>query len=91
MKKDQQGSKLKLKKSSWKKYALEFLMVFAAITLGFFADNQREKWGENSRGVQYAHRLVEDLDLDSIRMELLLPYTSLKGILRTNPYLPIVW
>ena len=61
--------KTKTKKSSWKKYAMEFLMVFAAITLGFFAENQREKWGENARGVQYAQRLVKDLDLDSIRME----------------------
>lgn len=61
--------KTKTKKSSWKKYAMEFLMVFAAITLGFFAENQREKWGENTRGVQYAQRLLKDLDLDSIRME----------------------
>jgi len=44
-------------------------MVFAAITLGFFAENQRERWGETARGVQYAQRMVEDLDLDSIRME----------------------
>ena len=69
MKKDLSDSTNKSKKSSWKKYAMEFLMVFAAISLGFFADNQREKWGENTRGVQYAQRLVEDLDLDSIRME----------------------
>lgn len=69
MKKELQETKVKSKKSNWKKYVLEFLMVFAAITLGFFADNQREKWGENARGVQYAQRLVEDLDLDSIRME----------------------
>ena len=59
----------KKKTSSWKRYGMEFLMVFAAITLGFFADNQREKWSETARGVQYAQRLVEDLDLDSIRME----------------------
>lgn len=59
-------------------------MVFAAITLGFFADNQREKWGENSRGVQYAHRLVEDLDLDSIRMEeVKANYTSRKQQINT--------
>ena len=69
MKNDLQDSTNKSKKSNWKKYAMEFLMVFAAISLGFFADNQREKWGENTRGVQYAQRLVEDLDLDSIRME----------------------
>lgn len=61
--------KTRTKKSSWKKYAMEFLMVFAAITLGFFAENQRERWSETARGVQYAQRLVEDLDLDSIRME----------------------
>lgn len=61
--------KTKTKKSSWKKYAMEFLMVFAAITLGFFAENQRERWSETARGLQYAQRLVEDLDLDSIRME----------------------
>jgi hypothetical protein len=69
MKKDLQDSTNKSKKSSWKKYAMEFLMLFAAITLGFFAENQRERWGETARGVQYAQRLVEDLDLDSIRME----------------------
>ena len=69
MKKDLSDSTNKSKKSSWKKYSMEFLMLFAAISLGFFADNQRENWGENTRGVQYAQRLVEDLDLDSIRME----------------------
>jgi len=69
MKKELQDIKVKSKKSSWQKYVMEFLMVFAAITLGFFAENQRERWGETARGVQYAQRMVEDLDLDSIRME----------------------
>lgn len=76
--------KTKTKKSSWEKYAMEFLMVFAAITLGFFAENQREKWGENTRGVQYAQRLVKDLDLDSIRMEeVKASYTSRKQQINT--------
>ena len=69
MKEDLSDSTNESKKSSWKKYAMEFLMVFAAITLGFFAENQRERWSETARGVQYAQRLVADLDLDSIRME----------------------
>ena len=60
MKKELQDPMMKSKKSSWKKYAMEFLMVFAAISLGFFADNQREKWGENTRGDQYEQRLVKE-------------------------------
>lgn len=78
MKKEFQGSKMKPKKSNWKKYAMEFLMLFAAISLGFFAENQRERWGETARGVQYAQRLVEDLDLDSIRMEEVMVNYALK-------------
>lgn len=78
MKKELQGSKMKPKKSSWKKYAMEFILLFAAISLGFFAENQRERWGETARGVQYAQRLVEDLDLDSIRMEEVMVNYALK-------------
>jgi hypothetical protein len=68
---------------------MEFLMVFAAITLGFFADNQREKWGETARGVQYAQRLVEDLDLDSIRMEEVKANYDLKE-LQINTLIPLM-
>jgi hypothetical protein len=79
----------KKKTPSWKRYGMEFLMVFAAITLGFFADNQREKWGETARGVQYAQRLVEDLDLDSIRMEEVKANYDLKE-LQINTLIPLM-
>jgi hypothetical protein len=81
--------KTKTKKSSWKKYAMEFLMVFAAITLGFFAENQRERWSETARGVQYAQRLVEDLDLDSIRMEEVNANYTLK-VKQINTLIPLM-
>jgi hypothetical protein len=79
----------KKKTPSWKRYGMEFLMVFAAITLGFFADNQREKWGETARGVQYDQRLVEDLDLDSIRMEEVKANYDLKE-LQINTLIPLM-
>jgi hypothetical protein len=53
---------------NWKEYGMEFLMLFAAVTLGFFAENQRESIGEKERGIEYSQRLIEDLDLDSLRM-----------------------
>jgi hypothetical protein len=36
---------------NWKEYGMEFLMLFAAVTLGFFAENQRESLGEKERGI----------------------------------------
>lgn len=63
---------------NWKEYGMEFLMLFAAVTLGFFAENQRESLGEKERGVEYAERLIEDLNLDSSRMEEVMANYQLK-------------
>lgn len=63
---------------NWKEYGMEFLMLFAAVTLGFFAENQRESLGEKERGVEYAERLIEDLNLDSTRMEEVMANYQLK-------------
>ena len=65
-------------KDSLKSYALEFLSFFAAVTLGFITENQREKWSENERGVQYAIRQIEDIDLDCIRLDEVTENYSLK-------------
>jgi hypothetical protein len=64
-------------------------MLFAAITLGFFAENQRERWSETARGVRYAQRLVEDLDLDSIRMEEVKANYAVKE-LQINTLIPLM-
>lgn len=74
---------------NWKEYGMEFLMLFAAVTLGFFAENQRESLGEKERGVEYAERLIEDLYLDSTRMNEVLENYELK-IEQINTLIPLM-
>lgn len=38
---------LKHERKPWKKYFLEFLMIFLAVTMGFFAETIREKIARN--------------------------------------------
>jgi len=53
-------------------YLFEFLMLFLAVTAGFFADNLREANVEHHRELKYMHTLAEDLkgdinEIDRIR------------------------
>jgi hypothetical protein len=50
----------------FKEHFLEFFMLFLAVTLGFFAENQREHFVERHRETQYMESLVEDLKNDTI-------------------------
>jgi hypothetical protein len=52
----------------WKEYLTEFIMLFAAVTLGFFAENQREHYVEGHRAVQYMESFMEDLAKDKVEM-----------------------
>ena len=45
-------------------YFLEFFMLFFAVLLGFFAENQREGLVERHRETQYMQSLYEDLKID---------------------------
>ena len=49
----------------WKEHFLEFFMLFLAVTLGFFAENQREHYVERHRETQYMESMVEDLKNDT--------------------------
>lgn len=49
----------------WKEYITEFLMLFAAVTLGFFAENKREHYVEREREHQYMQSFYEDLKRDT--------------------------
>ncbi len=51
-------------KKEWTEYLLEFLMIFLAVTLGFFAENIREHLSDNSKEKEYIESLSEDLKVD---------------------------
>lgn len=60
------------KPKKWKEYFLEFLMIFLAVTLGFFAENLREHTVNNEKEKHYVERLAVDLIKDTIRLNSLI-------------------
>jgi hypothetical protein len=58
-----------VEKKSFKEYFLEFVMIFLAVTMGFFAESLREHINDNQKREQYIQSLVEDLETDTARME----------------------
>lgn len=53
-----------LKKRNWKSYFKEFFMLFLAISLGFFVENQRETYVENKSAKVLAQSMLADLEQD---------------------------
>lgn len=62
-------SHLEHKPKPWKEYLLEFVMMFLAVTLGFFAENIREHYVEGKRAEEYAHSLYDDLKVDTANIQ----------------------
>ncbi len=62
------------KEKPWKHYAIEFLMLFLAVTLGFYSETLRESIVERSREKEYMESLVQDIQADTtnLRNEILL-------------------
>ncbi len=54
-----------VEKKNFKEYFLEFLMIFLAVTLGFFAENIRENFAEQSKAKEFAVSLIKDLEADN--------------------------
>ena len=52
-------------RKKWIHYLWEFLMLFLAVTLGFFVENQREHMVENHREKQFMESMIEDLASDT--------------------------
>lgn len=61
-------------RKKWTHYFWEFLMLFLAVTLGFFVENQREHYIEHKREKQYIRTLIEDLRSDTAQLA-----TSING------------
>lgn len=56
-------------RKKWTHYFWEFLMLFLAVTLGFFVENQREHYIENKREKQFIRSIAEDLRLDIYQLD----------------------
>ncbi len=63
-------------KKKWFEYFLEFFMLFIAVTLGFFAENQREHFVEKHREKQYMESLLLDLEKDKMEVEAARKFTN---------------
>jgi hypothetical protein len=53
------------RKKGFKKYFLEFLMIFLAVTMGFFAENIRESIKDKKQLHEYIESMVNDLQSDT--------------------------
>jgi hypothetical protein len=61
-------------RKKWTHYFWEFLMLFLAVTLGFFVENQREHYIEHKRERQYMITMAEDLKSDTAQLNRTIAY-----------------
>ena len=61
-------------RKKWTHYLWEFLMLFLAVTLGFFVENQREHYIEHKREKQFISTMVEDLKSDTAQLTDVITY-----------------
>jgi len=52
-------------KKKWKEYLFQFLMLFLAVSAGFFVENMREHYIENKRAKGLISSLISDLQKDT--------------------------
>ena len=68
------------KPKKWKEYFLEFLMIFLAVTMGFFAENIRETQLEKKELNSYVTQILENLKADTSRSNHALLYNQSKSL-----------
>ncbi len=60
---------------NWKKYIVEFVMLFLAVFLGFFAENLRDQNADKVKEKEYISSLIEDVKTDKV---------ILKNVIKNN-------
>jgi hypothetical protein len=63
----------------WKEYISEFLMLFLAVTLGFFVENYREHFIERQREKEFLQLIVKDLRMDIQMVDSNLYYRNIRA------------
>ena len=58
----------KVEKKNFKEYFFEFIMIFIAVTLGFFAENLREHISHRHKEKEYIHSLIQDIEKDTSKI-----------------------
>jgi len=71
-----------VERKRFKEYFLEFVMIFLAVTLGFFAEGLREHLSDKRIEGQYIVSFVEDLKQDTANFNIVIPASeiNLKGV-----------
>lgn len=64
------------KPKKWKEYITEFLMLFLAVSMGFIAENIREKHIENERSEELMHSFVSDIKENQTQLDSLITNNS---------------
>jgi hypothetical protein len=54
-----------VEKKTFKEYFLEFLMIFLAVAMGFFAENIRENVSDSRKVHQYSKSMIRDIKSDA--------------------------
>ncbi len=57
-----------VEKKNFKEYFIEFLMIFLAVSLGFFAESLREHLTDRSKEKEYISALEKDLVTDTVNL-----------------------
>ncbi len=73
-----------VEKKGFKEYILEGLMIFLAVTMGFFAETIRENISDNAKGKEYIRSFVQDLQRDTATFSRLLAFDEKKTAVLNN-------